>query len=75
MLRSIFYRFLKKPVLTWHLWLVNGVFLICEQGCRDLGVSPKKMSSVYDLKIDFSSGRQKKKKNLSLSVQKVCELQ
>jgi hypothetical protein len=48
MLQSIFYRFKKKTGLNTALMLGNGVFLICERGCRDLGVSPTKMSSVYD---------------------------
>ena len=49
MLRSIFNRFFNKPVLTRRLWQENRVFLIGKQGCRDLGVSPTKMASLYDL--------------------------
>ena len=49
MLRSIFNRFLKNPVLTRRLLQEKRVFLIGKRGCRDLGVSPTKMASVYDL--------------------------
>ena len=40
----------------------------------DLGVSPTKMSSMYDLSIDFFSGRQKKKKNSIPSRSKVMRV-
>ena len=39
----------KKAGLTRRLWQENRVFLIGKRGCRDLGVSPTKMASVYDL--------------------------
>ena len=52
----------------------KGFFLICEQGCRDLGLSPTKVSSVYDLKIANPSDRQKKKKKCIPSRLKVTRV-
>ena len=52
------------PILTLRLWGKRRVYLIDKLGCRDVGVSPKKISSVCDLKIIFSPDQEKKKKEI-----------